>query len=722
MSMKLLMAGVAVLGLLAGTPSIARAQQASDPAIHVGAKDIGGVVTSAKGPEAGVWVIAETTDLPTRFIRIVVTDERGRYLLPDLPKASYSLWVRGYGLVDSPKQKVEPGRALDLKATVAPSEAAAAEYYPAMYWYSMLNIPPASAFPGTGPNGNGIMPAIKAQGTWLDGIKTDGCQPCHQLGTKATRTLSPALGHFDRSVDAWMRRISSGQASGNMVNTVNRLGPAALSMFADWTDRVSAGELPKDKPARPQGIERNIVLTVWDWSNPKAYMHDAVSTDKRNPTVNPYGLIYGTTELSTDMVPVLDPVKNVATEMKLPVRDPQTQTAENDPMLAPSIYWGEEKIWHAQTSPHSLVMDERGRVWYTARIRRPDDPAYCKAGSDQASAKLFPLKSSTRQAIMYDPKTQKFTTIDTCFQNQHLNFTPDGSKLYFSSGANTGEVLGWLDVKKFEATGDEAKSQGWAPFILDTNGDGKRSDWVEPNQPVDPAKDKRVRVGLYGVSPDPKDGSVWGSTLGFPGGIVHVIPGANPPETTITEYFEAPWKDAKAPVHGFSPRGMDIDSQGVVWAPLASGHLASFDRRKCSVLRGPTAIGGQCPEGWTLYALPGPQFANQAEPGSVEASYYDWVDQHDTFGLGKDVPIATGNQSDSLLALKDGKWVTLRVPYPMGFFAKTMDGRIDDANAGWKGRGLWATYGERAVEHIEGGKGQTSKVVHFQLRPNPLAN
>ena len=103
--------------------------------------DIGGVVSSAKGPEAGVWVIAETSDLPTRFARMVVTDDRGRYVLPDLPKASYSVWVRGYGLVDSPKVKATPGKNLNLKAVVAPNDAAAAHYYPAIYWYSMMTIP-----------------------------------------------------------------------------------------------------------------------------------------------------------------------------------------------------------------------------------------------------------------------------------------------------------------------------------------------------------------------------------------------------------------------------------------------------------------------------------------------------------------------------------------------------------------------------------------------------
>jgi hypothetical protein len=213
--------------------------------------------------------------------------------------------------------------------------------------------------------------------------------------------------------------------------------------------------------------------------------------------------------------------------------------------------------------------------------------------------------------------------------------------------------------------------------------------------------------------------------LGFPGAVVRLNPGPNPPATALAEIYELPWNNPNAPVHGFSPRGLDIDRNGVVWTVIASGHLASFDRRKCKgQLSGPTATGQHCPEGFTLYQLPGPQLKGVTDPGSAEASYYDWVDQFDTFGLGKNVPIATGNGNDALLALlpDSGKFVVLRVPYPMGFYAKGMDGRIDDSKAGWKGKGLWATYGTRTPFHAEGGKGTTSKVLHFQLRPDPLAH
>ena len=707
-------AGVA--GLLAVGQARLSAQQSTDPAIQIGVDDLGGVVSSMNGPEAGVWVIAETTELATKFAKIVVTDDQGRYVMPGLPKATYSVWVRGYGLIDSPKLRTAPGRILNLPAVVAPSPAAAAEYYPAIYWYSMLKVPGKSEFPGTGPGGNGIPVALKSQEQWLDIVKTNGCYGCHQLGNKATRTIPKDLGQFNSSAAAWARRIVSGQAMTQMANNLGRLDvKRATALFADWTDRIAAGELPSARPSRPRGVERNVVITLWDWAGPKDYLHDEVSTDKRNPRVNANGLIYGATEESTDLFPVLDPVLHKATQVKMPVRDPNTPSSKANPMT-PSPYWGAEPIWDSQASMHNPMFDEKGRVWFTSRVRPPANPDFCKKGSDHPSAKLFPVEQSNRHLSMYDPKTGKITLISTCFPTHHLVFAEDANNTLWTSAGGPGSgVIGWLNRKMFEETGDEAKSQGWTALILDTNGNGKRDDYVEPNQPLDPTKDKRITAAFYGVAVNPVDGTVWGTVLGFPGYVIRVNPGANPPATALAEVFEPP-------LPGYGPRGMDIDRSGVVWTPLSSGHLGSFDRRKCKgPLNGPAATGKHCPEGWTLYPFPGPQLANVTDSGSAEASYYTWVDQHDTFGLGKNVPLATGNANESLIALVNGNFVNLRVPYPMGFFTKWMDGRIDDPNAGWKGRGLWSTYSTRAPFHVEGGKGTTSKVVKFQLRPDPLA-
>src|SRR3989475_3958058 len=142
------------LAAAAGVLTLAAPSRAQQPAaVAIDNDDIGGVVTGPNGPEAGVWVIAETADLPTRFVKIVVTDDQGRYVVPDLPKATYSVWVRGYGLVDSPKVRTRPGKIVNLKSVVAPNAAAAAEYYPAIYWYAMLKVPDKSEFPGTGLGG-----------------------------------------------------------------------------------------------------------------------------------------------------------------------------------------------------------------------------------------------------------------------------------------------------------------------------------------------------------------------------------------------------------------------------------------------------------------------------------------------------------------------------------------------------------------------------------------
>ena len=701
-----LVAGAALMGLTACE------QAGGDVAIDD--DDIGGVVTGPNGPEAGVGVIAETTDLPTTFNRIVVTDDDGRYVLPDLPDATYDVWVRGYGLIDSEKQSVTPGNTHDLTAVIAPDPHAAAQYYPAGYWLSLISVPEKDQFPGTGPEGNGISPAMESQAQWIRYLKSGGCTACHQLGTKATREIPSQLGEFATTAAGWERRIQSGQAGGSMIGGLSRMGlEAGLDMFADWTDRIVAGEVPP-APPRPSGVERNIVISQWDWADPKAYLHDEVSTDKRDPTVNSGGKIYGALEASADYLPVLDPVRHASSEVPVPVRDPDTPVASGPPMMS-SPYWGDESIWDSRANVHNPMLDHRARVWITSRVRGFQNPAFCREGSDHPSAQLFPTTRTGRNLAMFDPVTEEFSLISTCFSTHHLMFAEDDNNTLWTSGG--GQVIGWLNTKMYDETGDEEASQGWSPLILDTNGNGKQDEWVEPNEPIDPSKDKRITSGYYAVAYNPVDGSIWGTSLGFPGGVVRFDPA-----TGLTEFFQPPWGNPDVPVQGYSPRGGDIDRNGVFWSALASGHMASFDRTKClGPLNGPKAIGPHCPEGWTLYPEPVPQLKGLTDSGSAESSYYTWVDQFNTLGLGEGVPINTGNGAEGLLALQDGEWVVLRVPYPLGFYTKWMDGRIDDADAGWKGRGVWATYSTRAPFHLETGKGTSSKVVHFQLRPDPLA-
>jgi hypothetical protein len=530
-------------------------------------------------------------------------------------------------------------------------------------------------------------------------------------------------------VAAWDRLVQFGQRGPQMSNAMNRFGrPRGLAMFADWTDRIAAGEVPPTPP-RPSGVERNVVLTMWEWSKPANYLHDEISTDKRRPTVNANGPVYGVS-IAHDTVAIVNPRTNSAEELRLQVRDRDTPPYFPPTVTVPSQYWGTEVVYKGPANPHNPMMDDKGRVWITQSVRPAARiPDYCTDGSNPFS-KYYPIgrgrnlanfdpDRSGRQLSVYDPKTVKFTLIDTCYGTHHLQFDQDDT-LWTSGG---GEVIGWFKTKEFDKTGDTKAAQGWCPTILDYNGDGKIGEFTEPNARPDPTKDRRISAGGYGIIPNPIDGSVWVAEPGpFPGSIVRLELGSNPPATCKAEMYQAPLYDASGK-HGFGPRGIDIDRNGVIWTALSgSGHLASFDRQKCKVLNGPTANGQHCPEGWMLYAEPGPQMKGVTEPGSADYSYYNWVDQFNTFGLGDNIPIANGSGSDSLLALKpDGTWVVLRVPYPLGFFSRGVDGRIDNPNGGWKGRGLWADFGSNTLWHGDDNKNALSNIVHFQLRPDPLA-
>jgi hypothetical protein len=680
------------------------AVEAGGLAVAIDADDIGGVVTSAAGPEAGVWVIAETFDLGTKFARIVVTDDQGRYLVPDLPEAEYELWVRGYGLADSATVTAKPGDHVDLRAIIAENPATAARVYPAAYWYAMMDLPTEEEVADLDGGMNFYL-------TW---VKNMGCVGCHQLGNEATRTLPGALNDIESPEQAWIRRISSGQAGDYMVRlAMDTLKGLPVKYMADWTDRIAAGEIPSHVPERPSGVERNVVATVRDWSSPQFYMHDLSGTDRRNPTVNGYGPLYGAPELSTDEMPILDPVANTATVFDVPVRDEDTPTTNEAPVHAPSPYWGDERIWDSKSNIHNPMLDQDGRVWLTARIRAAGNPDFCRQGSEHPAARLFPKDRAGRHLAVLDPETGDYRFVDTCFSTHHLQFAYDDRNTLWTSGG--GDVVGWLDTTAFLETGDAEAAQMWAPIVIDTNGNGSLDEWTEPGEPMDPDLDMRLDNGFYAVMPEPRGDAVWGSNaFRYPGSITRMLPGDDPPRTTLSEVYYPP-------LPGFGVRGADIDKNGVVWTSLGSGHLGEFDRRKCKgPLNGPEATGNHCPEGWTLHDLPGPGFDDLPE-FSVESSYYTWVDQHDSLGLGEDVPMVTGNLFDGVHALVDGEFVTLRIPYPMGFYTKGFEGRIDDPDAGWKGRGIWVPEGDRTPWLKEGGKGQKPIVVHFQLRPDPLA-
>jgi hypothetical protein len=734
-----------------------------------------GVVQGEKGPEAGVWVIAETKDLLTNFIKIVVTDDQGKFMVPELPNANYRVWVRGYGLVDSTPITTKPvTSSITLKAATAKTPQQAAEVYPGDYWFSMLAPPDKSLFPGTGAQGNGLGAGMVTQNHWINQLKS-GCNFCHQLGNKLTRTVDhvyKADANVHNSIEAWDRRLKGGVRGNSMYATLSSMGTAgSLKQFADWSDRIAKGEVPP-APPRPKGIERNIVATLWDVGDDHSFMHDEATTDKNHPTVNAGGPAYAVSAGHGQLV-VLDPKENSTYAIDIPTREDRSKVPSRFPAAqTPSLFWGNEHLWsnppYNPADPHNPMLDSKGRVWTTSKIRGNQAPAWCRDASlGNKSADWFPHNGGGRQASYYDPKTQKWQLIETCYATHHLQFDTDPDEtVYFNELG--GPMVGWINTKLYDKTladtKDEFKAEqlavNWCGQVIDTNGDGKitrpwntttqqqsgnellyggdtapagqraaapaagggqgggRAGRGGPAAPYDPKLDTMVRYNLYAVIPSPVDDSVWGvSENPFPGMLVRVQTGKTPsPESCKTQIF-------KVPDGGFDPRGVDVDSKGVVWTALAgSSQMASFDVRKCKDLAGPGKTdGSQCKEGWTLYETDGPKLKGTNIPADFH--YYNWVDQHDVSGLGKDTPFATGSNSDSLLALntQTRQWTKFRIPYPLGFYARGMDARIDNPNGTWKDRGLWANYGTHFVWHIEGGKGTKGKMVRFQIRPNPLA-
>ncbi|MBM3770011.1 MAG: carboxypeptidase regulatory-like domain-containing protein [Acidimicrobiia bacterium] len=714
--------GVLVVACVAPT-----AMWLTGPTVRAGSDDIAGTVRGPQGPEAGVWVIAETTNLPSKLTKIVVTDAGGKYVLPDLPSAGYDVWVRGYGLADSEKKRAKPGDTLAFTVKQPASPQEAASIYPSNYWYSLLQIPEAGEFPGTGQGGNGIAPGMRTQAHWIDRLK-DGCELCHQMGNKATREMPMLdLGKFPSAKDAWELRINAGTSGPLMMSALNRLGPKrAIDMYAGWSDLIKGGALPL-APPRPQGKERNVVITMWNWGNPRTVVHDEIVTDKRNPTLYANGPVYG---LGGSAFVVLDPKTHTSKMIDMKTRVPmrfEGDSYQSANAQVPSLYWGHERAPGTPVSGHNPMMDDKGRVWIT-QVVRPGaaNPDWCKEGSTHASATYFPIPQNAirRQLSYFDSKSGSFELIDTCYGTHHLQFGRDDT-LWLSGDSN---VIGWLDTKQYDKTKDERASQAWCPTVIDTNGDGKiTKPWNEPNATtIDPTKDTRIASFNYGIIPNPKDGSVWVGKPGpMPGSLVRLELGSNPPETCRTEVFEPPFQNAAVDQKqwGFGPRGIDIDTSGLIWTALGgSGHIASFDRSKCKVLNGPKATGQHCPQGWTLYPTPGPSFRGVSGAITTDFHYYNWVDQFNTLGLGENIPIANGTGSDSLIALdpKTREMITMRVPYPLGFYTRGLDGRIDDPKAGWKGRGVWASY-DSFNWHNEGGRGTLGAAVRFQMRPNPLA-
>ena len=647
-------------------------------------------------PESGVWVIAETEDLPTEYRKIVVTESEGRFLVPDLPKTpkplTWTVWVRGYGLIDSPHYPIEPNRPISIHVEKAEAKRAA-QIYPSNYWMALIDVESGVEEPTDSQ--------FSDKASWLNQFKLN-CVLCHQMGSTSTRL--PGKMAYDHGLL---------KARGMNVFAEQLGRDRLLKVLEKWSAKLISGKTPP-MPPRPAGIERNVVITQWGWGDQYTYAHDEIATDKRDPLINANGPIWGV-DLANDYLLKVDPVEHKSSRIKIPTRGNfgtpwceqtfKSLTSEQITDFGFGSLGCPEKNgatpylgrYDNPANPHNPMMDSKGNIWLTTQIRRQwaeDLPAFCRDNPAVSD------RHHHRQLGRYDPIANQFSLIDTCFGTHHLQF--DAQDRLWTSGDNF--VIGWLDTKLYDGDRPETleKALGFSEIVIDSDGDS--------------LADKPIVGFRYGIIPNPVDESIWSAV---PPGLA-----STPGQSGWLERYD-PKKDShelyRPPKPGMGPRGVDVDSKGIIWTALAgSGHLASFDREKCSRFWGD---GDQCTEGWKLWQTPGPTFSgaeDAKEFGSADMHYYLWVDQFNTLGLGKDIVIVNGTASDSLIAFNpdNEKFTVIRIPYPLNTYTRGLDGRIDKPELGWKGRGVWFTNGLDPIMHSEVPKSYVGKV---QIRPNPLA-
>jgi streptogramin lyase len=429
-------------------------------------------------------------------------------------------------------------------------------------------------------------------------------------------------------------------------------------------------------------------VTQWQWGLWNSFVHDAISTDKRNPTLYPYGNVYGL-DMGQDFVWALDPLTNSISSYKVPVR----QVGYNK-----RWDFGGWPVYTQVANPHNPMMDDKGHLWMTTEIR--DDeirPKWAKdvlvyqdgfgpvqidqAASTSSAPAAGPASEGAghhRQLGYFDIKTKKFVLIDTAYGTHHLQFDSQG-RVWTSLDATS---LGMFDPSKFDPA-DPLGTEGQAQKMFEK---------------IDQKTGKSVAGGGYGIIVNPVDGTVWRANPS-PGGASNKLNKFDPKTTTFTDY--------PLPPPGRGPRGIDASTDGLIWFATGSGHLGRFDPKT---------------EKFTYWETPGPKIKGTGpETGSADFHYYIWVDQFNTLGMGNNMVIVNGSNSDSLLVFDPSteKFTVLRVPYPLSFFQRGVDGRIDDPNAGWKGRGLWVPNSDDPIIFEE--KVHLGYIAHIQMRPNPLA-
>ena len=466
-------------------------------------------------------------------------------------------------------------------------------------------IPGADQF-----GGKSDIPAKVRQFDWLNLMKNNGCVGCHQLGQAATRTIPKAFGDFKTGEDAWIRRTQSGQAGELMVNILaGQLGGAPYKYFGDWTDRIAKGELPFAKPNRPSGVERNVVVTTWDWSDEKHYLHDLAVSDKRNPTVNGYGPVFGQPEYSTDRIPILNPVANSVEIFKAPVRDvnmPESLGPGHAAMLKPlqpSAYWGDEQIWDTRINNHNSMIDGKGRMWLAAAVRGVRQSGVLPEGLRPSRGQGVPARgkpSPARGARSQD---------DEIHLRRHLLHDPPPE-------LRQGRQRHAVDLERRRHRGGRLV-QHQAVRRDRRCGEGAGLDAAHPRHQRQRQARRLCRAQPAGRSHQGqahRPGVLCGD--GEPGRRLGVGNLAFEPGLDRAASSPAPIRSTRRSPKSTISRcrasaRAAATSTARAWcgcrSPAATS--AASTARKCKgPLNGPNATGNHCPEGWSFYQYPGPGF------------------------------------------------------------------------------------------------------------------
>ena len=485
-----------------------------------------------------------------------------------------------------------------------------------------------------------------------------------------------------------MRRVQSGQSGEQMVNQLaGALRRRAVQVLRRLDRPHRQGRAAAcTSPSGRKGVERNIVVTSWEWRTEKQYLHDLIASDRRNPTVNAYGPLFGSPEYSTDVMPILDPKTHKVTTFKLPVRDPDMPEAlgpghaASVKPLQPSPYWGDEKIWDTRANNHNAMFDKKGRVWLAASRARHGQPGLLQEGLRSPVGEGVPARA------LDAPGDDARSEDDEVHLRRHLlRHASSAVRLRRRRHAVAqrhragGRLDQHQDVRRDRRRGEGAGLVAVRPRHQRQR-QARRLCRAQPAGRSGQGQAHRARLRTLCGDAEP------GRRLD----LVHRrrvrrhagVPALRSRHTGLSEIYNVP-------LPAFGIRGGDIDKNGVVWASLraaiSAASTAANARARSTARPRPATTAPRAGRSTSIPARASRASARTAPSRAITRGSTSTTRS----GSARTSRCRPPTSMDGLVALKDGKMISLRVPYPLGFYAKGFDGRIDDPNAGWKGRGLW---------------------------------